>query len=145
LEAELGVSNSKTVFSSINFPVKLGNSSFDLVRVFEDHKSLCEEVVSHSLGIFSCEVLFKKIDFIILSDAPFGGPCQVLGGIFVALVFGELLQVSGDLHIICVVVVSWPASNIVGHSFIFGLDSISVDSVDLHDGNVVAIVTVGVF
>jgi len=137
LETELGVCDSDTVLTSINFPVKLSNCSFYLVGVFEYHKSFCVDFICHSFSWFRCEIFFEKIYFVILANATFSCSCQILRGFSVSRIFGELFLISRHLHVISVVIILRPATNIMRHTLVFGFNSLSVDSMNRHDWDVV--------
>lgn len=144
LEPQLGVRASDSVVRPINLPGNFGNGTFDHVRVFEDHKSLGEKVIGHGFSGLSREIFFEEINFVVLLNASLRSFGEILGSLFVARVLGEFFQVSYYLDIIGGVILTRPASNIMGHSLVFGLNTFSVDSVDLHQRDVVTIVPVGV-
>ena len=57
------------------------NGSFDAVRIFEYHESFSGYILIDMLGCFTREILFKEIDFVILSDAFSDTLAHFLGGL----------------------------------------------------------------
>ena len=95
----------------LGVPGNLGDSSFDLVRVFEDHNGFGADVLRQVLGLLSLEVLFKQIDLVVLSDAVNGTGHQVTSGRGESevLISVESLHVLGHIRGLGVVSVLGPS------------------------------------
>ena len=73
LEPELCVRRAYAHFGCrLWVPRDLCNGAFNVVRVLENHNSLRVDVLREMLWLLTFEVLFEKIDFIVLFNALFG-------------------------------------------------------------------------
>ena len=92
-------------------PADLCNGAFDVVRVLEDHNSLCVDVLREVLWLFTLEVFLEQVDFVVLLDAFFGILNQILSSEGIAEVdFSQhFLLVFSDVEGLGIIEFLWPA------------------------------------
>ena len=81
LESKHGIGNTDSHLGGIWMPSDTCNCSFDVVRIFEDHEGLSRDVLTKMLSSFAREIFFKKINFVILSDAFSNALNHLFGGL----------------------------------------------------------------
>lgn len=132
--------------ATFTLPGNFSNGAFYLIGVLKDHESLSRNLLGHVLGLLASEILFEQIDFIVLLNATLSSSGEISSctGKAKSRISIELLSVSLDMLLICVVHVSGPSTNRVIHSAVFSLDALRVHCVDLESRDVVKDDLVGV-
>lgn len=69
LESEHRVRHTDSQLGHLRVPGETGSRPFELVRVFEYHECLGRDIFRQNLGLFTNEILFEKIDLVVLADA----------------------------------------------------------------------------
>ena len=112
LEPQLGVRSADAHLGGrLRVPGDLCNGAFDVVRVLEDHNSLCVDVLREVLWLFTLEVFLEQVDFVVLLDAFFGILNQILSSEGIAEVdFSQhFLLVFSDVEGLGIIEFLWPA------------------------------------
>jgi len=92
-------------------PVDFRNCSLNWVRIFKEHDCLGRDILREMLGLFTIEVLLKKIDLVVLSNGFLCSCNQIFSSLSKSKsgVSVELLVVFGDIARFGVIQISWPS------------------------------------
>jgi hypothetical protein len=63
---------------TIDLPGNLSYSTLDSVRIFEDHKSFSVNLFTHIFCFLTRKVLLEQVNLIVLLNATFSSPSQIL-------------------------------------------------------------------